>query len=261
MIAFEVAHQIREQLASQIDVEGIGPDRIAIHMPLIYDDGDNCSVYAVRRDDGKWIITDDGDAMRRAADAGIDLRKAGYAERLESLIEFYGVEQNAGALGLSVQGEEFSEAVFTLTQTCLEATWLSKMQRMARRQSRAIKFTHKLDRIIDKAIEAEHVERNWHDPEHDPRALYPVDYRITGRNRQLFLFGVATDLACTQATISCLHHQAARDAAPFDSLVIFDDEEAISKVNADRLKDVADRTFPRIIEVKQISSYLSALAI
>lgn len=257
MIAFDLAHKVREQIASDIEVETINSTKLIVHMPFVYDDGDPCSIYVDRVGENRWLLTDDGDVVKKAYDAGTDLRKSLHLERFQTLIGFYGVADNNGRLNLEANDDALTDSIFTLTQTCLEASWLGKPRQSPRAEESKL-FAHKLDRLVKKTVGENRISRNWVDKVYDPNGTHPIDYRIDSK-RQLFLFGVPNQLACLKATVSCQHYKLR--GADFLSVVVFDHEERMPKKTADQLREVADRAFPRVGERAAIAEYLEQISV
>lgn len=257
MIAFDLAHTVRDSIAANIEVENLGDDRLVVYMPFIYDDGDQCSIFLTKDSQSGWLLSDQGEACKRASELGFDLAKNTNTERLQKLTEFYGVTQDGTALGLSSNRDELAESLFALTQTCLEATWLPK-SRVVRSAAERQDFSKKFEELVFKAAPQSESSFNWHDPVHDPKRIYPVDCHLTGKERQLFLFGVQNPAACMRATITCQHYRI--EGANFDAVAIYDKEEEIPKRYTDQLNELVLRRFPRIVESKQIIRFLKGVA-
>lgn len=259
MISIDPAQQVRDLMADGITIEAVGTDRVEVSIPFLFDDGDHLSFFADRGASGEWSITDDGEVIYRAQTAGLDLSKQAQLDRLNTLTEFYGVRTDDGALTMKSDVAAIADDIFTFAQTCLEATWLAKMNRLIRKQSTKAKFDRKLDKLLSSVLGKEKIARSWSDREIDPRGDYPVDYRIQGRNRQLFLFGVSSETHCAQATIACLYFKAKR--IEFEAAVVYEEETKLRRRYADQLNDVVDRKFSRIGERKTIENYLASVAV
>jgi len=256
MIALDLSNKIRELIAADIPVESAGPDRAVVYMPFMYDDGDHLSIHVVNTN-GRWVLSDEGDVFKRTGDLGLDFGKQENAVRLHNLIEFYGVSENNGTLNIVANDEMLTDSIFTLTQTCLEATWLAKTPKSSARREQD-RFPVKLDNLVNSVIPSDKVFPNWHDKVLDPDKTYPVDYRIDAKQRQLFLFGIQNVASCMRATITCLHYE--KIGVDFDSLAIYDHEEEITPRYTKQLNEVVRKTFPRIGELRPIEEYLKGFA-
>ena len=72
MIAIELANTVRDRIATDIQVEGAGDNRLVIYMPFVYDDGDQFSIYATRNGNAEWLLSDEGDVWKRVSERGFD---------------------------------------------------------------------------------------------------------------------------------------------------------------------------------------------
>jgi hypothetical protein len=258
MISVTLAHQLQEQIAAEIAVEAITNDQMVVYMPFVFDDGDRCSIYLSRLDEAQWKLTDHGDVIKRASYAGVDLLNANHAERFRTIASFYGVAENEGALDLVTDQEGLSDAVFAMTQTCMEATWLAKMPLFNRTLSESKKFPQRLTTLVEKAVPRHRITHNWHDPVADPHGVYRVDHRIEGREKQLLLFGIGGPNSCMRATIACLYYK--KEGLDFEGIAIYRNEEKLEKRYTEPLNDAVDKRFPRIAESKSITRYIAAAA-
>ena len=89
-------------------------------------------------------------------------------------------------------------------------------------------------------IPRDRVEEKWHDPEHDPENVYPIDYRVLGASDAWYMFGVSTVTKCLHAAISCYHYSV--KGARFRSLAIYRNKNSLAKRNTSPLDEVA-KTF------------------
>lgn len=258
MISVDPAQQLSELIASGISVESVGTDRVEVSLPFIFDDGDQISFYAVREAGGAWRLTDDGDVLQRLQDSGQGPTTSSQEDRLTALIEFYGVSSDRGHLGLRSTTKSLADDLFLFAQTCLEAAWLGKSNRFNRKASTRPQFQARIRSLIDSVTATENVTPKWHDPQSDPKRLYPVDYRILGKQEQLFLFGVASEMSCALATIACQHYRSI--GTDFRGVVIYEDETDIRPRYADRLNEAVDQRFPNIGQYRTITQYLASAA-
>jgi len=257
MIAIDLANLVRDRIASDIVVDRIDDNHVVVYMPFTFDDGDQCSIFLERDDNSKWHLSDDGDAFKRASELGMDFAKASNKDRLEKLIEFYGVVENEGSLDLLSDEAGLGDSVFVLTQTCLEAAWLAKTPKKREKKQKQ-NFSRKFESLVARAVPDLEIEFNWHDETHDEKGRYPVDCRVLGSKKQLFLFGASNPYACMRATITCQHYRIT--GAEFHAVAIYDHEETLSKKPADQLNGVVDKRFPRIQENKPIEAYIREYA-
>lgn len=94
--------------------------------------------------------------------------------------------------------------------------------------------------LMSEAVPEERRTFDWHDPVHDPQAMYLVDCRINGMSRPLLVRALPSDDKTRDATIALLQFE--KWGATFRSLAIFEDQESINKVLA-RFSDVCEKQY------------------
>lgn len=257
MISATITHRIREQLANRIEIESKDRDSCIINMPFVFDDGDPCGFMLTKGSDDTWYLSDKGVTARRASYIGADLLAPGHVERFRSIVGFYGMTEENGALLLPVRHDDFSDAIFTFTQACLEMVNLAKMPK-ERSETVKTDFSKRLAKLVESAIPENHRVAHWHHPTLDPEHVYPVDYWIKGKSRDLYLFGVSNPMHAARATIACYHYK--RSKADFKSVAIYDHEEKLSPRDTVPLNEIVDKRFPRVNERRSIQEYLTTEA-
>jgi hypothetical protein len=85
---------------------------------------------------------------------------------------------------------------------------------------------------------------SWTDPEHDPDGTYPVDVRIVGPRRPLFLFALNTNTRVRDATISLLKYE--QWGLEYNSAGVFEDVREISDKQLTKFMDVAGTLFSNL---------------
>jgi len=251
MIAADFPEKIRQQLANSVDISAT-EDGFSIYLPFVFDDGDPCGFSLGRSANGAWVLSDEGDTITRASYVGPDLLTKGYTERLHKITSFYGIEEERGELTLSVDEDNFSEAIYTFTQACLEVVNLAKTPRQ--KTTEKSNFAQKLGKIIERSLPSDILTPRWHHPEHDSERIHTVDYHIQGQSREWYLFGIPTQHSAMRATIACYHYKKAN--VDFESIAIYDKEESMSTKDTIPLNEIVDRHFPRIAERKTIVEFL-----
>lgn len=82
---------------------------------------------------------------------------------------------------------------------------------------------------------------NWHDPVHDPRASYAVDYRIGNIPRPAMVFALPNDDRTRDATIALLQFE--KWGLTRQSLGIFEDQEQVNRKVLSRFTDVCEKHY------------------
>jgi hypothetical protein len=156
---------------------------------------------------------------------------------------------------LPVENEVFGEALFLFTQACLDIVQLTKLP-PERKERTTIDFKAELRRLIATTIPRGEVEEKWHDERTDLERVYPVDWRIKGKARPLYVYEVTSDRHCLTSTVSCLHHKLAK--SEFIGVAIFDDEEAIPRIAKIPLVQAVDKHFSSRSQADAIREFLLA---
>jgi hypothetical protein len=119
-------------------------------------------------------------------------------------------------------------------------------------------FLEDLKSFIQSQVPADRLSINWTDPNHDQKKRYPVDFRINGMRRPLFIYGLQGDNKVKDATIYLLTFEHWN--LQFQSLGIFEDQGAINRNTLMRFTDVCDKTYSSLDENKdRIETHLKRI--
>jgi len=257
MATTNIIAEIRSQVADEMQIEMRSNNRIVIYTPFMYDDGDQCSFQLVR-DSAKasWYLTDEGEILNRASYSGIDLLAEDRKSRFCKTAEFYGIKEVQRELFYPVEGNFFGNAFFAFSQACLDILQLIRLKPETKERTKR-DFNEILRKVVTAVISDERIEERWYDKESDVNRVYPVDMRINGRIKPLYIYGVTNATHCLMATVSCLHH--ANAGRKFTGIAIFDNAESIPKRSRIPLMDAVEKTFPSV-SANEIKDFLSAQA-
>lgn len=235
-----IIEKIRSQVASGLRLVPMGDEYLRIGTPIIFDDGDRCSLFLSRRDKG-WVLTDRGSVASRASYVETNLLSSGYRPRFEKLIEFFGMREEAGEIIMPIVGDDFADAIFTFAQGAVELVRLADTPSETHRKTEK-RFHHKLVEIIRAVAPGAAFEENWHDAESDPDRIYPVDCRLKAHDDSWwYLFGISTPAKCLHAAITCMHYRLEQVA--FRGLAVYKNRESLAKSATLPLDKVVERTF------------------
>lgn len=203
MIAQDLSSIIQSQICDEIRV-AVSGDRVAVSMPLTFGDGDACRLFVSQREDGTLTITDDGLVVAVASGQGIDLLSPGYATRFEQLAQFFGANAVNRELQIQSNRSDVGDAIFCLTQACLE---LSKLGDTPERKKRGQNFNANFAKLTEEAFGDEPFEKNWHHPEYDPKSIYQVDYQRVVEDVNWLVYGIGSVAKCWKASATIQHYK------------------------------------------------------
>lgn len=259
MIAPKLVDFIHEQVSCRIGVKAIG-EQIAVDIPLAFPDGDQCRVFVSRDGEGKWVATDGGSTIMRAAYAGsVNVLGDGYSDRFRQLLDLYGLSEEQGLLKASSESE-IGDAVFTIAQACMDVVNLANTPKEKKTPRKQAKFERTLHRIVSDAAKAGNVQAAWHDEKHDPDGLYPVTYRIdpTSESRKpLLIFGANSKRNCMHSTMASLFLKPWRSG--WNTIAVYKAETEIPKSEIQRLNEQVDRVFTLLGDGGEIENYIAEI--
>lgn len=236
MTETEIIRSVRQKVCKAIEVEREGIDRYIVYTPFMFDDGDHY-VVILRRENGHWVLTDEGHTFMHLSYGEVDLSKGTRARIIEQALASHRVHNDAGELRLRVPGDDFGDAVFSFVQAIsrVSSTALWTRERVD------ATFREDFDQIIRGHVPLDHWYANYHDEEIDADGIYPADYMIKGRSRPCLVFGVSSDQQCQQATITCQHYET--KGRRVRSMAVFEDQTAINRRLVAQLSNVVGKQF------------------
>jgi hypothetical protein len=234
----ELREQIQATIGRAIRLESDGPDQIRVYTPFGFDDGDSFSI-VLRQEPAGWVLGDEGSTfMHLTYDIDEkDLREGTRAKIIANTLAAFEIEDRAGELVLPVADMGFGDAVLEYVQALSR---LSDLTYLTRERAKSA-FQQDLRSLIVARVEPGARAVEWHDPDRDVRGHYPVDYRLEGRDRPLFVFALPSDDRVQVATITL--HQFERWGVPHRSVGVFEDQEAINRKVLARFSDIAGKQF------------------
>lgn len=249
-----LSETVQGAIGRQVLVEPEGNDRYIVTTPFIRDDGDHFNI-VIRgtSDQSKWIVSDEGETLMHLS-YWMDyasLKKGTRQQVIERVLGQYGVQNQEGELRLETNYKELSSAIFTFLQALTrvnDVTYLS-------RESVRATFMDDFREFMRKSVPAERLTFDYHHPQFDRRAVYSVDAVVNHRNIPLYVFAIGGNERCRDVTIN-LHMYKQWDIK-YQSIAIFEDQQAISRDVLARFSDVADKQFSSLVSSEaQIGSYL-----
>ena len=226
MISVDISKIIQEQIASEVQIGSTATDRVQLYCPFSFDDGDSYTFIFVRDSGGKWTLTDDGEVVSHVSYSGVELLSPERRPRLDKALEFYGLQEAAGALKLEIEGDNFGEAFYRFSQACFEISRIGKFPREKTKAPNK-RMSH-LAKIIESPGVAPGFTKDWHHPKYDAQNVYDVDYFVpkgSGKSNVL-IFACDTTYECYKKTVACLHYRQTH--FQFDGLAVLNPKHEIS---------------------------------
>lgn len=108
---------LRTALCAAIEVEKAkNAPRFRVALPLDIGGGDLCQVLVEQTENG-ILISDEGFTLQKAKELGDRYRRRSFRQRLEAILEVYGIEDVQGSLHATVEDlDVLGETVFEITQ-------------------------------------------------------------------------------------------------------------------------------------------------
>lgn len=181
---------LRRSLCETIEIDDSDPNRVRMYLPHTFGDGDHYAFAVESIPDGRFRITDEGEALSRADMLLDQRRRRSFDERLNRVCEFYGISRVGGALSVETSMDTLGESVFELTQILI--TLMDSARQLLDRSPQE-RERRMLQRIARKRFEQSGL---WNDPMFHTRPLrLMVDWTKTGRRLPLsfdYAYGMKT---------------------------------------------------------------------
>lgn len=247
-----IERDFRQKVCSKISLQEEGLDRYRVFTPFISEDGDHFAI-VLKREASGWIFSDEGHTyMHLTYDIDEkDLQRGNRQKIISNALSLFQVKDRDGELMLSIPDQQFGDALYSYLQALMRITDISYLTRERVRSTFMEDFRH----IIEKSIPDDRRAFDWHDPINDPQGKYPVDCRVNGMSRPLFIFALPNDDRTRDSTISLLQYE--KWGLTCRSLGIFEDQESVNRKVLARFSDVCEKQFSSLIANRdRIEKYL-----
>ena len=233
-----VEQDFRNKVSEKITIVPEGIDRFRVFTPFRFDDGDHLAI-VLKQQGQTWVLSDEAHTfMHLTYDIDEqDLLRGNRQKIISDALSVFHVEDRDGELTIDVPDHKFGDALYDFVQALLKITDVSFLTRERAQNT----FVEDFRSIFTELIPEQRRTFDWHDRKHDPEGKYAIDCRINGMPRPIFIHALLNDAQTRDATITL--HQFERWQIPFNSLAIFNDQEAINRKVLARFSDVCDKQF------------------
>lgn len=236
-----IEQDFRDKVCAQVYLEPLGRSRYRVFTPFHFDDGDHL-VMVLRQQNGHWLLSDEGHTYMHLT-YELDEKSLHQGTRqkiITNALSAFSVEDVGGELRTEITDGRYGDALFDFIQAILR---ISDVTYLSRERVKST-FMDDFRAFIEQHVPASRRAFDWRHPQYDPEGVYPVDCRINGMKRPLFVFALPHDNKTRDATIAL--HQYERWSIEFRSVSIFENQEEINRKVLARFSDVCEKQFSNL---------------
>jgi hypothetical protein len=244
-----IQNEFKRKVCEEIFVEPEGIERFIIYTPFMFDDGDHF-VIILKSCNGRWCFTDEGHTFMHISYDEVDISKGTRKSIIDQTLLNFHTMNDAGELRINVPGEAFGDALFSFIQALVKISDTTYWTR----ERVSSTFLEDFRTLMESKIPCTRRVFNYVENSKDPEKIYPVDCKVNGSVRPLFVFGINSDDKCRDATITLQKFEIW--GYEFRSMAVFEDQTKINSKVLARLTDVVGKQFSSLGAKERIEKYL-----
>jgi len=245
----ELEREFKRKVCDEIDVEQEGLDRYIVYTPFMFDDGDHFVILLKKRKK-QWHFTDEGHTFMHMSYGEIDISQGTRKSIIDQVLLSFRLANESGELCLEVPDSQYGDALFSFVQALVK---ISDTTYWTRERVRST-FMEDFRAFLEERIPNQRRTFDYCDGRRDPDGIYPVDCRVNGMARPLFVFGIHNDAKCRDATITLLQFE--KWGEQFRSMAVFEDQTQINTRVLARFSDVGQKLFSSLGMRDRMERYL-----
>ncbi len=223
-----------ERLCQDIGVDTRPDGKVVLRTHFTFPDGDGYPFHLAEAPSGGLRLSDSGHTLMHISyEHDVDSFLSGTRGMLlDRIVGESGVSHSDGVFSIDTSAEQLPEAIFSFGQVLTRIYDLT----MLSRSNVGSTFYDDLADCLTGFVDEAKIDRDYH-PDVPNADAYTVDYRIEGKSGvPLFVYGVPNRDKARLTTIMLGHFH--RHRLEFESVIIFQDQTDIPRVDLARLSDV-----------------------
>ena len=225
-----------ERLCANVRVHKRDDDVLMLDTPFTFPDGDHYPIYLAETPTGGVRLSDRGHTlMHLSYEHDVDSFYDGARASLrEQIVRECGIEEIDGVFTVEAPPDRIADVLFKFGQALTKIYDLTFLSR----ERVASTFYEDLNTILVRIVAEDKIETDYVHPDVPNGEIYPVDYRLEGRDGvPVFLYGVPNKDKARLTTIILSHFL--RHHLSFESVIVFEDQQAVPRLDVARLTNVA----------------------
>lgn len=193
-----IQRQFQASVADTVELASEGLCRYRVFTPFRLEDGDHLAI-VLRKQGDRWQLSDEGTTLMRLT---YDLKERDIQQGprntiIQTALGSFGLIDHDGELVLDVPEGRYGDALYSFVQALLRVSSVSLWSR----ERMVSTFLADFRGLITALVPADRRTFDWTDPQHDVKGHYPVDCRVNGLARPLYLFAIPSNDKARDVTV------------------------------------------------------------